>query len=82
MSTKQQWKLDGRWLTHEQVLERRKKLEKPVEEKPVKEVAPEEAAEERELTFFELKALAKEKGMEVDSKTKKKEVLAFLESNK
>ena len=84
MSSSQTWYIDGKYMTHAQLLAwRDKKKATPKVEKTPEELGKEAVA--KKLTemgvpegFSEMKAYAHEKGMVVDKTTKKKDILKFL----
>lgn len=87
----QTWKINGQVYTHGQLMELRAQGLNPLKDQivmaaitPRKEVEVKkvEVKEELPTAFFQLKALAKEKGMEVTRETNKEEIEAFLEANK
>ncbi len=93
----QTWKINGQVYTHGQLMELRAQglnplkdqivmaaitPRKEVEVKKEKKVKKVEVKKELPTAFFQLKALAKEKGMEVTKETNKEEIEAFLEAHK
>ena len=80
------WKRGNRWLSKGQMLkydaeQRGEKVEEVPEtppEAPEKPVEPAKTEIDLSMPFLKLKALAAEKGMKVEKKTKKAEVIAFL----
>ena len=63
-----------------------KEVKKPIAEKVEKSEIEVPSVKEVEKplpkNFFELKKMAKAKGMEIEAKTKKSEIIKFLQSNK
>jgi len=79
------WKRGNRWMNKGQMLkydaEQRGEVQpEPVmpPEAPKQPVEPVKTELDLNMPFLKLKALAKEKGMEVEKKTKKAEVITFL----
>jgi len=69
---------NGRWLTREQVKEYNAKKRMPEYSSPEPVDGLQEKVGQPEMKFFELKKLAKEKGMEITNKTKKEEITSYL----
>jgi len=83
MSSTQTWIINGKVMTHAQLLKWRDGKKEPVKKETPEELGKEVVA--KKLTemgvpegFSEMKAYAHEKGMVVDKTTKKKDILKFL----
>jgi len=70
MSSNQTWNVEGRIMTHAQLMEWKKKQKKVEDVVKTEDVV--------KVNFMQLKKIAKDKGMEVKSTTTKQEIEEFL----